>query len=236
MKYIITSGPMETEIDRVRKIQNSSTGKLGQVIAEQIIANGCEQLVYIHTKNALRPAGICKEILITNHQQLLTALQTEISDDCVVIHCMAVSDFETAGSITKPELAKLILNNKDKLDNYEDICKLIDDSLQVSDKLSSKADQIVFLNRSIKIIDEIKKINPKVKLIGFKLLSGVSPQELITVANATKERANCDYIVANIMEQVSADAHRAYIIGNDQITEVETKQQIAEKLIELMEE
>lgn len=236
MKYIITSGPMETEIDKVRKIKNSSTGKLGAVIAEQLIVGEQQNVVYIHTPKAQVPQGVCKQIQISDHQQLINALKAEVTADSVVIHCMAVSDFETRGTITKAELGQLIIDNKEQLNSSEDVCQLINRNLHLADKLSSKDDQVVFLNRSMKIIDEIKKINSQVKLVGFKLLSAVSPQELISVAEATKTRANCDYIVANIMEEVTSDAHHAYIIGDEQIIEAYTKQQIAEKIIGLMEE
>lgn len=236
MKYIITSGPMEIAIDQVRKIQNSSTGKLGAIFVEQLIATNHQEVVYIHTSGAMRPRDECTQIEINNHQQLLAALEAEITADSVVIHAMAVSDFTSAGTLLYDDLIDLIFTNKESITTKEDVKKLIDSNLQVVDKLTSASDQVVFLNRSIKIIDQIKKINPSVKLVGFKLLSAVSENELIAVAQATKTRTDCDYIVANIKEEVSTEKHHAYIIGGESIEEVFTKQQIAQKIIELVEE
>lgn len=236
MKYIITSGPMETSIDSVRKIQNSSTGKLGAVIADKLGATNHDRVVYIHTKGAIKPRTNCKQILISNHAQLIDSLKAEITDDSVVVHAMAISDFDTQGTIARDELAKLIINNKSELETEDDVNRLINSNLVVKDKLSSSNDQVIFMKRSIKVIDEIKKINPNVKLIGFKLLSNVSQDELLSVASQIKQRANCDYVVANIKEEVSASKHHAYILGDNYLTEVDTKEEIAEKIIELMEE
>lgn len=236
MKYIVTSGPMESAIDSVRRIQNSSSGKLGATFIEELNKQGISDFVYIHTIGAEVPNCDCKRILIENHQQLLEALATELTDHSVVVHAMAISDFEVAGTITQNELASLIINNKQHLNCQQDVINLLTQQTKIVDKLSSRDNQLIVMNKSVKVIDQIKQLNPKCKLIGFKLLANTSVDELLAVGTRIKQRADCDYVVANLKEQVGTDSHHAYIIGTEVVYEVETKTQIAQKIIELMEE
>ncbi len=236
MKYIITSGPMEMKIDNVRKIENSSTGSLGVCFAEEILKKYPKaELVYIHTKAAKTPlSDAIKKIEITNHDELINALKTEITDKSTIIHAMAISDFGFGGNVTITELAQNLYANWQQFESEDQIADFISKQVTVSDKLSSKSDQILILNRAIKVIDEIKQINPNAKLVGFKLLSNVGVDELITVGQNIKNRANCDLVVANIKEHITNDSHQAFIISDDEIREVNTKQEIARNVIELL--
>ncbi len=236
MKYIITSGPMEMNIDRVRKIQNSSSGRLGATVVKELFKAGISDVVYIHTAGAIIPNEDCIRVLIDDHQQLLDALESELTDDSVVVHAMAISDFYLRGTLTQERLAQLIIDHKNDLTTADDVQALLAQHATVTDKLASDSDQVILINRSIKVIDQIKQLNPNCKLIGFKLLSNVSEAELLTVGRNIWARANCDYVVANLKEEVSANAHHAYIIGADSVIEAFTKEQIAKKIIELMEE
>ncbi len=235
MKYIITSGPMESEIDKVRKIQNSSSGKLGCEFVNQLQARGITEIVYIHTPRALVPANV-RTILITDHNQLLAALEAEITDDSAVIHAMAISDFNIKGTASIDLMAKSIYEQLTEVNDESDIIKVIKQTVAKQDKLASDTDQLVVMEKAIKIIDQIKLINPKCKLVGFKLLSNVSDERLIEVATNIKLRANCDYVVANKKEEVTQFDHRALIIGAENIIEVKNKVQIANQIINLLEE
>lgn len=235
MKYIITSGPMESQIDSVRKIKNSSSGKLGTVFAEQLLKRGYSDIVYIHTSGALVPNRV-KTIDVDGHKQLLSALESEITDDSVIVHAMAISDFNIKGTNPIERVADVIYSNLDQIETRDDIVKLINANVKLTDKLSSSSDQLVVMERAIKVIDQIKKINSNCKLIGFKLLSNVSDEELVSVATGILNRANCDYVVANIKEQVKTESHRAIIVGNDYQQQVLSKQEIANTIIDLMEE
>ncbi len=235
MKYIITSGPMESAIDSVRKIKNSSSGKLGCVFVRELQKWNKDDIVYIHTSGALVPKQV-RSIQINDHEQLLNALQEELIDDCVVIHAMAISDFNISGSIQLDQMASLLYEKRNLFTSANDITDFIKKNVNFEEKLSSKHDQIVVMERAIKVIDQIKKINPNCKLIGFKLLSNVSDEQLIKVGRDILQRANCEYVVANKKEEVTNDNHRAFILGAEQCFEVSSKKQIANKIIELLED
>lgn len=55
-KYVITSGGISEKIDNVRKITNSSSGKLGMTIANHLLESKSDiTIYYVCSKNALRP-------------------------------------------------------------------------------------------------------------------------------------------------------------------------------------
>lgn len=236
MKYIITSGPMKMAIDDVRQIENTSTGRLGCSFVEELQKAGISDIVYIHTAGAIVPKGDLKRYLIKSHNEIIEVLREELTDDTVVIHAMAISDFSFSGNIKINDLANSIYSQIDKIKNPEDIKEIIENNVSLTSKLSSKDDQVLLLKQEIKVIDQIKKINESCKLIGFKLLSEVSIEQLIGVANDILKRANCDYVVANRKEDITKDKHQALIIGNGVQYDVESKKEIAKKIIEIMEE
>jgi len=96
---------------------------------------------------------------------------------------------------------------------------------------SNKSDLIIKLKPTKKIISYIKKWSPKTTLVGFKLLAGISEAQLISVANKLLAKNDCDYVVANDIKNIDKNGHQAFIIDkHNQITKLETKQEIAEML------
>ena len=66
MKIIITSGGTSERIDNVRKITNSSSGKLGCVIANKFMdlyGEKIEKIYYICSKNSFKPSHEKIEII-----------------------------------------------------------------------------------------------------------------------------------------------------------------------------
>lgn len=235
MRYIITSGPMEVKVDDVRSIKNSSTGKLGSIIADTLKMHGYTDIIYIHTKGAILPTSNVKCVLINDHTQLLEQIAKYITKSSVVVHAMAVSDFSLGGTVVVEQLADGIFTNLSSITNRDDVLSLINENMIQTNKLSSSSDQLISLKRNIKVIDEIKKLNNAAKLVGFKLLSDVTVDELITVANKLKVRSGADLIIANRIEDINASQHKAYIISDKQTVEVNTKLEIATTLINEME-
>ena len=86
-----------------------------------------------------------------------------------------------------------------------------------------------------KVISQIKQMAPNVTLVGFKLLEGVSKEELYNVASKLREKNNADYIVANDLSKIGNGKHWAMIINEDGIvSECNTKKEIAKVLEKLL--
>ena len=99
-------------------------------------------------------------------------------------------------------------------------------------KISSADDyQVLFLKKNPKIIGKVKEWNPNIRLIGFKLLVGVSKEDLLAAAKASLEKNQAELIVANDLTEISSGQHHAYLLGANTVTEAFSKEEIAEQLL-----
>lgn len=241
MKYkiIITSGGTSERIDNVRKITNSSSGKLGCVIAEKLLQEKddlIDKIYYISPKNAIKPNHEKVEVVeIFDTNDLKMRVEELLSNENIdyFIHSMAVSDYTVDFVTTAKKIADNISSHKN-----EDVYKLILENKDnfTDSKISSYEDDLIIkLKRTPKIISLIKDISPKTFLVGFKLLDGVSEDELLDVASNLKNKNNCDLVVANDLSNIRNGEHKAFIIKdrNDFINAA-GKEDIAEKLISEM--
>lgn len=236
MNIVITAGGTSEKIDNVRKITNSSTGKLGVLIANELInkkLNEINKIFYVCSSRALRPNNEKIEIIeaesTSDLEKVVTHLLTNNKID-YFIHLMAVSDY-TTNYVTN---AKLLSEEVKK--NGNNIEKIIKENANILNdtKISSYEDNlIVVLKPTPKIISIIKKISPKTFLVGFKLLDGVTKERLIDVAKKLRDKNDCDLVVANDLSSIRKGKHIAYIIDkqDNEIT-CFNKENIAKKLIE----
>ena len=71
------------------------------------------------------------------------------------------------------------------------------------------------------VIGSIKKTSPETKLFGFKLLDGVSHEELIEVATRLREKNQADYIIANDLHDLRQGQHLSFLVNEDGYQNVE---------------
>jgi len=75
-------------------------------------------------------------------------------------------------------------------------------------KIDSSAETLeIKLTKNPKLIDKIKKLSPRSKLVGFKLTSQIGPDEIQKKVNSLFEKAHCDYVVHNDWNQVHTPGH-----------------------------
>lgn len=238
MKYkiIITAGGTSERIDNVRKITNSSSGKLGCTIANKLIElheEKIDKIYYVCSKNSIKPNHERIEIVeILDTQDLEIAVRNLLiyNDINYFIHSMAVSDYTVDYVTTAESLALNINNNPDK--NVLDLICSNKDNLTDSKISSNQENLIIKLKKTPKIISLIKDISPNTYLVGFKLLDNVSEQNLIDTAVKIKEKNNCNLVVANDLENIRKGNHKAFIIRtSDDYIIASGKEDIAEKLV-----
>ncbi len=236
-KIVITAGGTSERIDNVRKITNSSSGKLGSVIASKLLekkGDKIEKIYYVCSKNSIKPTGNKIEVIeIVDTTDLEVAIRKLLIDNKIdyFIHSMAVSDYTVDYVTTAEILAEAINDNNDTLKTIINF-----DSKLVADKISSNYENLIIkLKKTPKVISIIKSLSPKTYLVGFKLLDKVSEDKLLQVAYDLKEKNSCDLVVANDLNNIRQGEHKAfilktkedYVIAND-------KEDIAEKLIKEM--
>lgn len=221
MKILVTSGGTSEAIDRVRSITNHSTGRLGLVITEALIKAGHE-VCLITTSQAVRPASQpnLKIIEIKNTLDLLEEMRNLVKDYQVLIHSMAVSDY-----------TPVYMTSIDEVKASQDLSEFLTKH-NTETKISSKEEaQILFLKKNPKIISLVKEWNPKIHLIGFKLLVDVSREYLIQIARESLEKNKADIIVANDLTQINAEQHIAYLVEKSSFQTATSKQEIADLLL-----
>lgn len=226
MKILVTSGGTSEAIDSVRSITNHSTGRLGKIITETLLAAGHE-ICLITTPSALKPEPhpnlSIREIKNTN--DLLFEMKERVPNYRVLIHSMAVSDY-TPVYMTGLDEVKTSSNLEELLDKQN-----------IEAKISSTDEvQVLFLKKTPKIISLVKEWNPAIHLIGFKLLVDVSEDYLIEIARKSLIKNQADLIIANDLTQISANQHHAIFVEKEQLQTVQTKEEIAELLLEKIQE
>ena len=222
MKILVTSGGTSEAIDSVRSITNHSTGRLGKIITETLLAAGHE-ICLMTTKRAVKPEAHPNLSIreINNTNDLLLEMQERVKDYQVLIHSMAVSDY-TPVYMTGLEEVQSSSNLEEFLSKQNHQAKIS----------STDEVQILFLKKTPKIISLVKEWNPAIHLIGFKLLVDVSENHLIDTARNSLINNQADLIIANDQTQISTDKHRAIFVEKNQLQSVNTKEEIAELLLE----
>lgn len=251
MNILITAGGTSEKIDSVRSITNHSTGRLGCLIAEFFLEQGHE-VTYITTPQAIQPTP--NNHLFLTHitttyelEQCLLSLFKKHSFDAI-IHSMAVSDFSPKTILSQEEFIQILL---DELATHiqeltsKTLSTIINQRINqgtydrlTAKKISSKAEStLLVLKRNPKIIAMIREKQPQALLVGFKLLVGVSQEELLLVGKEILVKNKCDFVLANDLETITKQSHIGFLIdAKGQITTAETKKDIAKLIVQTIEQ
>lgn len=244
MKILITAGGTSEAIDAVRSIKNEATGKLSMHIAEAFVKQHADvEIYYVHDKKAYVPSGEkIYPYVIESVAELEKTMRHIITTNDIqfVFHAMAVSDYKTEAVVSNMELETLFSTwntNQKRQMTYADFKeRLLQLKLDRNKKISSNYETLLIsMTKTPKIIEQIKKWDPRIQLIGFKLLQGVTKEVLIDVAYQQLVRNDEICVVANDKKDISDTMHKAYIIGLDKhYIECETKEEIAAQLVKIL--
>lgn len=203
-KILVTAGPTWVPIDKVRVITNIFGGSLGVIIAEKFVAAGAKVTLLMGRGRAVLPSE---------------------SDNLKIIKFTFFDD-----------LLRLV-NNELKNNNYDamihsaavaDYTPVTSESGKIK---SGKQELIIKLKPTIKIVDLVKEIAPKIFLVKFKLEVGVTKEKLIDIAKTSMIESDADLMIANEFSETGKN-HRAYFIDKEQkVTECQGKENIAEEIV-----
>jgi phosphopantothenate--cysteine ligase len=201
-KVLITSGGTKEYIDRVRVLTNTSSGKLGALIASHVGMMKDIQVYYVHAEGAVMPEAIgmfrlpeIKYYSVKTAQDAMYIMKKLVLEEKidVVIHCMAVSDF----TFKKSSDIKLKSNDPEAFIEY--------------------MHKTITLNP--KIISQIKEWRPEITLIGFKFEVGIPNEELIALAKESIHKNKCDLVIANDkVEMNRMKEHVAYFVFSHEMS------------------
>jgi phosphopantothenoylcysteine decarboxylase/phosphopantothenate--cysteine ligase len=188
MRVLITSGPTREPIDDVRFVSNVSTGRLGVAVAEAFRSAGHEVL-FLHGIGSLVPSGApgLRTFEFESAASLLALIERLVED---------------------PTLRPDAMIHAAAVADYAPV--------KVVGKIKSDRKELVIeMQPTPKIADRVKQLRPDLPLILFKLESCISRDELHARARRTLERAGADAIVANLLEEVEVEKHRADLLRKD---------------------
>lgn len=258
---VITAGGTIEPIDGVRGITNFSRGRLGHQLAERLAQR--HVVFYVRSRTAPAPAspGMRWEHLRAESQApaawapgVVDVPTTDTASVWAVIqaihaltpvdafiHAMAVSDYTVERVV---DLDTLIENVRALAEAHQltpdAVASLMRNppALAANGKVSSDLKHpLLYLEQTEKILPKIKMLWPHATLVGFKLLNGVSTDELLAVARAAMNKVNGDYVVANDLTQIQGEAHTAHVLNKNTqtILSVGTKTDLVATLERIIE-
>jgi len=208
-KILITAGPTWVAIDKVRVITNIFSGKLGSIIAKTAQEMGADVVFMFGPGRISAPENKKIKVLRFKYfDDLLNLVKENI----------------------KPDKFDAIIHSA----AVSDYMPLPSKEKKIK---SGKKDLTIKFKPTIKIVDLIRKIDPKTFLVKFKLEVGLSEKELIDVAYNSMLQSNANLIVANDFEMaaVGEKDHKAFIINPEKnIQTVKGKKNIAINLLKVL--
>ncbi|MBF0483942.1 MAG: phosphopantothenoylcysteine decarboxylase [Candidatus Omnitrophica bacterium] len=179
-KVLITCGPTWVPIDEVRVISNVSSGQMGHILASAFLREGCQ----------------------------VTLIEGPVHQPMTKTEGLKVIPFFFYEELRTTLLKKL----KQKFDIVIHAAAVSDYRIKntFNHKISSSLKTLkLILVPTAKIITEIKKIQPKCFLVGFKLEPGLGRDALIDRSRKLFSEAGCDLVIANSLR---GNKYKGYII------------------------
>jgi len=223
LAVLITAGGTSENIDDVRRITNSGTGRLGALIATRFAAGeaGCH-ITYLRSEAAVRPNVRDESKIETHICDSVLSLKEAVERVCsarrfdIVVHSMAVGDYMVR-AVTDAERLAGALAGADPDAGEAGLAQVVLNPPGIREaKISSDKDNlVVVLEKAPKIISLLRGLAPDAAIVGFKLLSDASDEELVRVGLGLLTKNRCDYVLANDMRTVRSDRHEGLLVAAD---------------------
>ena len=188
---VVTLGATRSAIDDVRYVQNTSSGRTGYKIADDLYRHGMDVTCVSGITTVSKPEWLPLDIKCPEPDSMLDELKALTKDNIDVwIHAAAVLDYV----IPEPVEGKIA---------------------------SLQGDLNVQLKEGAKHISELKEMCDGAVRIGFKLESGIKQKDLVHRAHAQIQTAGMTATIANRMEDYDkagmprgwlVDSHGAHFI------------------------
>lgn len=242
MKVFVTAGNTLTPIDQVRAftklilgdaITNIFRGRTGTEIALELAAYGHEVVLATSSPDLVPSSNMRLHVIPYKlFDQLATIMEREIRNEGydAVIHSAAVSDYRPTGNVLTlcGEEERVSVLPKDFVlpDGYT-LAKYVPSGKKIS---SSYATLLIETVQTDKLIDKIRtEWNFQGFVVKFKLQVGISDEELLAIARASRSFSNANLIIANCLEW---SRERAYVVGEDGFAQSVTRHGITEAIVQ----
>jgi len=215
MKILITSGGTKIPIDSVRSISNMSRGTFGSKIATEFLNQG-HNVVFVKAKGSVTPMifhlnlydDIAKSDPLTYVPKLGKAMKFLIDNlENYSEHEYDTFDeyaelLESSIKTEKPDIILLAAAVSDYgVENF------VDGKVRSNDAFNIRLKQLP------KLISKVREWSkPETILVGFKLLVGSTPNELLDAARSSFKSNNLNMVVANDLNDIRNNNHKIHIV------------------------
>ena len=207
--FLVSAGPTRGWIDRVRFITNPSTGKMGIALAHELLSRGATVTMVLGPTAQVPPVQ-ANVVRVTTSDEMMDAVMKSLSDQKTDCFISTAAVLDYVPS--KKEDTKMA-SGKDKLE--------------------------VELVPTKKIIEEARKKHKDLFIVGFKVESGISDEELEKRARAKIDAGICNLMIANDEYKkgvaFEADTNEVLIVGpgnSRDLIPLATKRKIAHHIVD----
>ena len=211
-RVLITAGPTRAYLDAFRYITNPSSGKMGVALACNALTRGAE-VTLVYGPGTAKPPREAKVIHIQSTEEMLETVKHELGSRKHDAAILSAAAADYGPANRKMEKTP-----------------------------SGREEWIIELKPLPKVVENVKKVDPGVYLIGFKAEYDVSEEELIDRAYDRMIGAGMDLIVANDVSREDSgfgtDTNEVYIVDTERRIEhlKASKYEIAAKILDRIRE
>ena len=241
MNFLITAGNTQSPIDRVRCVTNIFSGRTGAAVARTAWGRGHTVTLATSHPEVLPEFGVNprdpgERFTVLTYQtfdDLATLMQNQfrVGGFDAVCHSAAVSDYLPAGTFT-PDSGTFFNARTNQWEARTGPASITE---QKAGKIKSAEPELwLRLVRAPKLVDRIRQPwGFTGLLVKFKLEVGIGEQELIELAEVSRQQSDADLMVANTLD---GTAHWAYVGPVREQYERVSRRELPDRLILALED
>jgi phosphopantothenoylcysteine decarboxylase/phosphopantothenate--cysteine ligase len=199
---LITAGPTWMALDKVRVLSNIASGRTGMSIAACAFKMGAKVTILLGPGQIFPDKEFKKNIRVLEFRyfdELYDLVKKEVKTKKYDIFIHSAAVSDYQPVKTSPGKIK-----------------------------SNQKELIIKLKPTIKIVDQIKKLDPSIFLVKFKLEIDKPDAQLIDIAYKSMLHSKADLVVANTLKNT-------FIVGpSKEVVKVKERRGLAEKLLEVI--
>jgi len=211
--FLVTAGPNRGWIDRVRFISNPSSGKMGIALTHELISRGAT-VTLVLGPTGQKPPAQANTIRVNTYEDMFEAVMRGLSEEKP--SCFISSAAVLDYTPLKKEDTKIASG---------------DSSLTIE------------LAPTKKIIEEARKKFKDLFIVGFKVESGISEDELERRAKIKIDAGTCNLVIANDEQKegvaFESDTNEVLIVGPEGVVEkvsLSSKREVARHIVDVIVE
>jgi phosphopantothenoylcysteine decarboxylase/phosphopantothenate--cysteine ligase len=211
INFLVTAGPTIEYIDPVRIITNKSSGKMGLEIAEEAFSRGANVTLILGFCD-ITPSNGIKTIKAETTEKMHQEIIKELKEFKydIVIATAAPADYNPVKSYNK---------------------KI---------RTETTSSFTIYMKKTSKIINSVKKLNPKAFLIVFKAEHSITNQQLIKRSLKVLYKSKADLVIANDVAKTGSgfrfETNEVMIVDKEKNVihiPLTSKKNIAKKIIDI---